>query len=80
MTKTTKDKMATKTHLGKISLEFPQIYPLHMCTFIPIILCTKLFRHNVIIPQYSLVTNLVVHLVRTVTVVASQSTRPLLMW
>ena len=48
------------------------------CNFISIMLCIELFRHNAIIPHtVSLVTNLVVHLVRRVTVVASQS---LLMW
>ena len=67
MTKTTKAKMAAKTHLGQILLEFPQIYPKLTCAFIPIMLCIELFRHNAIIPQYSLGTNLAVHFVWRVT-------------
>ena len=67
MTKTTKDKIAAKTHLGQILLEFPQIYPIRTCAFIPTMLCIELFRHNAIIPQYSLGTNLAVRLVWRVT-------------
>ena len=67
MTKTTKAKMATKTHLGQILLEFALNYPIG-------VLYIELFRHKAIISHtVSLGTNLDVHLVRRVTVVASQS-------
>ena len=78
MPKTTKDKMTTKTHLewfGKISLEFLKSIKCRS-DFIPIMLCLECLGISYL-TQFPLVTNLVVHLVRRVTEVASQS---LLMW